>query len=141
MELLLFLRRIALFGSLPLDTLLALSRVLDRRELSSPASGCSPTAARATASISSAQGRSTSRKDGRMLARIGPGAYVGEMALVDDAPRSATVVAAEDCTLLRLDRAAFQALTEDYPAMLRELCKLLAANLREANRRLAAVDR
>ena len=78
------------------------------------------------------------RKDERLLTRLGPGTYVGEMALIDDAPRSASVVVAEDCTLLRLDRAAFQDLTEDYPAMLRELCRVLAANLREANRALAA---
>lgn len=73
----------------------------------------------------------------RLLTRRGPGTYVGEMALIDDAPRSARVVVAEDCTLFRLDRSAFHDLTEDYPAMLRELCKLLAANLREANQRLA----
>jgi CRP-like cAMP-binding protein len=77
------------------------------------------------------------RKHGRVLARRGPCAYAGEMALIDDVPRSASVVAAEDCTLLRLDRATFQDLTEDHPAMLRELARLLATNLREANRRLA----
>jgi hypothetical protein len=136
MELLLFLKRTPLLSPLPLDTLLALSRILVAESY----------VAGETVFADGSPGHSLYLvrsgavdvlKDARLLTRIGSGGYFGEMALVDDAPRSARVVAAEDCTLLRLDRIPFQALTEDYPAMLRELCKLFAANLREANRMLA----
>jgi CRP-like cAMP-binding protein len=136
MELLLFLKRTPLLSLLPLDTLLALSRILVAESY----------VAGETVFADGSPGHSLYLvrsgavdvlKDARLLTRIGSGGYFGEMALVDDAPRSARVVAAEDCTLLRLDRIPFQALTEDYPAMLRELCKLFAANLREANRMLA----
>jgi CRP/FNR family transcriptional regulator, cyclic AMP receptor protein len=136
MEQLLFLKRIPLFGSLPLDTLLALSRVLATESyLAGETVFAEDSPGRCLYLVRS--GLLEVRKGRRLLTHLGPGAYVGEMALIDDAPRSASVVAAEECTLLRLDRAAFEDLTEDYPAMLRELCRLLAANLREANRQLA----
>jgi CRP-like cAMP-binding protein len=135
MELLLFLKRTRLFGSLPLDVLLAVSRVLATQTH----------VAGETVFVEGSPGhhlylvRSGAvevRTDGQTIARLGVGSYLGEMALIDDAPRSATAVAAEDCTLLRLDRATFHELTEDHPAILRELCHLLAANLRDANARL-----
>ena len=136
MEQLVFLKRIHLFGSLPLDTLLALSRVLvPESYVAGETVFADGSAGRCLYLIRS--GMLDVRKNQRLLTRLGRGAYVGEMALIDDAPRSASVVASEDCTLLRLDRAAFEDLTEDYPAMLRELCRLLAFNLREANRNLA----
>ena len=135
MEQLLFLKRIPLFGSLPLDTLLALSHVLAPESyLAGETVFADGSAGRCLYLIRS--GMLDVRKNQRLLTRLGPGTYVGEMALIDDAPRSASVVAMEDCTLLRLDRAAFEDLTETYPAMLRELCRMLAFNLREANRNL-----
>jgi CRP-like cAMP-binding protein len=41
--------------------------------------------------------------------RLGPGEFFGELALLDETTRSANVVAAEPTTLLRLDRAGFDA--------------------------------
>jgi len=138
MEQLLFLKRITLFAPLPLDTLLALSRVLATESyVAGETVFADGSPGHCLYLVRS--GMLEVRKNQRMLTRLGPGAYVGEMALIDDAPRSASVVVTEDCTLLRLDRAAFEDLTEDYPAMLRELCRLLAANLREANRGLAGL--
>jgi CRP-like cAMP-binding protein len=136
MDLILFLRRTPLFGSLPLDTLLALSRALVAESYLAGETVFADGAPGHCLYLVRA-GSVEVRKHGRVLARRGPCAYAGEMALIDDAPRSASVVAAEDCTLLRLDRATFHDLTEDHPAMLRELAQLLATNLREANRRLA----
>ncbi|MGH6900650.1 MAG: cyclic nucleotide-binding domain-containing protein, partial [Geminicoccaceae bacterium] len=138
MEQLLFLKRIPLFGSLSLDTLLALSRVLATESyVAGETVFADGSPGHCLYLIRS--GMLEVRKDQRLLSRLGAGTYVGEMALIDDAPRSASVVVTEDCTLLRLDRAAFEDLTEDYPAMLRELCRMLAFNLREANRRLAVL--
>jgi ABC-type multidrug transport system ATPase subunit len=50
------------------------------------------------------------------LARLGPGRYFGEMALVTGEPRSASVVALEACRLLALHDADFQRLVDHYPA-------------------------
>lgn len=53
----------------------------------------------------------------QILARMGPGDFVGEMALFDRAPRSATIQAdaAGDAVLLVLDRASLEALIEANP--------------------------
>lgn len=49
---------------------------------------------------------STSR-DGKVtkLAHLGPGDLLGEMAVIDDSPRTATATALTDCTLLAIDKA------------------------------------
>jgi len=53
----------------------------------------------------------------QILARMGPGDFVGEMSLFDRAPRSATIQAdaAADAALLVLDRASLETLIEANP--------------------------
>lgn len=70
------------------------------------------------------------------LARLGPGECFGEMALFDDAPRSATAIASTDCTLLTLERSRFSSLLAQRPEMAWEVCRVLSLRLREANARL-----
>ncbi|MBN8480289.1 MAG: EAL domain-containing protein [Xanthomonadales bacterium] len=45
--------------------------------------------------------------EARILGELGPGALVGEMAVLDDAPRSATARARSDCVLVVVDRSQF----------------------------------
>jgi CRP-like cAMP-binding protein len=52
---------------------------------------------------------------GEHVASLGGGSMVGEMALVDHRPRSATVVADTDLDLLRFDSVAFAKLLEEMP--------------------------
>lgn len=49
--------------------------------------------------------RATQRGRPVVLAVLGPGAILGEMAVIDDAPRTATATALSDCRLIALDRA------------------------------------
>jgi cAMP-dependent protein kinase regulator len=56
-----------------------------------------------------------------VLAALGPGSIVGEMALVSDAPRAASVIAAEPVRLLVLSRAELERIAEREPVIGREL--------------------
>lgn len=72
--------------------------------------------------------------DGEALVAFeGKGRSIGEMALIDGEPRSATCVVAERATLLLLTRNAFQRLCEQHPAL---ACKLVLRIARLMSRRL-----
>ena len=77
----------------------------------------------------------------RLLARLGRGQTIGEMALLDGQRRSATVVAAEDLVLLVLDRAELDRLVEEAPRLgaklLWKLARLLSQRLRQTSGALA----
>ena len=62
----------------------------------------------------------------------GAGASVGEMALLDDAPRSADVIAASDLTCFRLERTAFAKLLRSEPTVTIAIMRTLARRLRAA---------
>jgi CRP-like cAMP-binding protein len=64
--------------------------------------------------------------------RLGAGDYFGEMALLDDAPRSANVVAEGEVLALTIDRAGFTKLLRAEPALAQALLRTLAARLRAA---------
>ena len=77
----------------------------------------------------------------RLLARLGPGQTIGEMALLDGQPRAATVAAAEDLVLLVLDRAALERLVDEKPRLgvklLWKLARFLSQRLRQTSGTLA----
>jgi CRP-like cAMP-binding protein len=66
---------------------------------------------------------------------IGPGASVGELALIDPAPRAATVTALVPCHLFRIDRAAFREVMEEQPAVVSALLVMLTRMLRTTPRK------
>lgn len=76
-----------------------------------------------------------------LLVTLGPGAYVGEMGLVDDAPTSAEVRTADQATLLRIAKADFHKLlgTSDHMALCvyRVFVKTLAERLRTTTAKLS----
>ena len=72
----------------------------------------------------------------RQVASFGPHEGIGEMALLDGKPRSATVRATEPTTLLRIDSASFEALVDRTPALAKSIYRTLSARLRSANRQL-----
>ncbi len=74
----------------------------------------------------------------RILAFLGAGAIVGELALIDGFPRSASVVAVRDAQLSFLSRAAFDEFTKAHPEVYKSLVALLAARLRETDAVIAA---
>jgi CRP-like cAMP-binding protein len=63
--------------------------------------------------------------------------YFGEMAALDDERRSATVVAAVSCRLLRLEGASLKELIHQMPEISFEIMRVLIGRVREAERRSA----
>jgi CRP/FNR family cyclic AMP-dependent transcriptional regulator len=74
----------------------------------------------------------------RILAIVGPGAIVGELAMLDEGPRSASIVAVTDATLSFVTSAEFRSFAEAHPEVYAHLVRLLAQRLRNANSALAA---
>ena len=72
----------------------------------------------------------------RQVASFGPYEGIGEMALLDGEPRSATVRATEPTTLLRIEAASFEALVDRTPALAKSIYRTLSQRLRVANRQL-----
>lgn len=71
---------------------------------------------------------------GRRSVRLGPGSFFGEMSLLDQGPRSATVTAETDMHLLVLGSRDFSALVTQVPSVARRIMKGLAERLRNAER-------
>jgi CRP-like cAMP-binding protein len=69
-----------------------------------------------------------------ILATLGPGEILGEMALIDNEPRSATVTALDDDTkLINLDRARFMYLLRHEPEFALIVMEILCQRIREKN--------
>lgn len=74
-----------------------------------------------------------------ILATLGPGQFVGEMALLDNEPRSASVVTQLPTTAYRIRRADFERLLEAYPSIARKLLRELSLRLRRANAQMESL--
>lgn len=80
-------------------------------------------------------GEAAVRRRGRTAAKLGPGQFFGELALLDPAPRDATVVALSPLTVGVLGARAFRAIVRDVPNMSDKLLRGMAQRLREADLR------
>jgi CRP-like cAMP-binding protein len=70
---------------------------------------------------------------GRLIATVGPGSILGEMSLLDGAPRSARAVAKTDCQLVAVDEQHFQRLVQQTPFFALEVMRIMAHRLRHMN--------
>ncbi len=77
------------------------------------------------------------RIDGEVVEVAGPGALVGELALIDDGPRATSVVALTDVAVVPIDRERFLFLVQQTPFFALEVMKILAERLRRMNQRFA----
>jgi CRP/FNR family transcriptional regulator, cyclic AMP receptor protein len=76
-------------------------------------------------------GKAKVQRGGRTVATLGPGEFFGEMALVDDAPRSASVVADTELTTLVISKWEFRPLVKAHPELAWKLIEHLVVRLRE----------
>jgi CRP-like cAMP-binding protein len=75
------------------------------------------------------------RKNGRRINRLGPGDFLGEIALISGSPRTATVTATADCDLLVLTQRSFQRVIESVPSVQGSVMRALAERLEADARR------
>jgi len=79
------------------------------------------------------EGTASVFRNGRRIATLGPGQYFGERALLDRGPRSATVKADTDLTVLVLGQREFAGVLDEVPGLARKLLAAMATRLREAD--------
>ena len=67
---------------------------------------------------------------GKVVDTVGPGGIVGEMALIDQQPRSATAIAKTECKLVPVDEQRFKHLVQQTPFFAIEVMRVMAHRLR-----------
>ena len=78
------------------------------------------------------QGDATVSIRGEIVRTLGPGDWFGEIALIDDGPRSATIVAGTDLRCRGMTAWEFRPFVQEHPEVAWPLLETLAARLREA---------
>jgi len=137
------LRAVPLFASLPEDQLRMLTTTVSRRSVTR---GTNVVAAgdltdslyiiisgRLKVMMSDADGKEV------ILAILGPGEFFGEMGLIDDSPRSASVLTIEPCELLAITKRDFKNCLAGNFDMTMALMRGLVRRLREADRKIGSL--
>ena len=137
------LKAVPIFASLPEEQLRMLTMVVTRK--SAPRSttimaGGDPTdslyivlSGRLKVMMSDAEGKEV------ILSILGPGEFFGEMGLIDDEPRSATVVTIEPCELLSIAKRDFKTSLAENFDMNMAVMRGLVRRLREADRKIGSL--
>jgi CRP-like cAMP-binding protein len=84
------------------------------------------------------QGEAKVERGGRRVARLIPGDFFGEIALIDSGPRTASVVAETPVLTLTIHRKRFQKMLEEDPSIVVQMLEELAKRLRNQQRSLTA---
>ena len=78
-------------------------------------------------------GNASVKRGKREIAKLGPGQYFGELALLDRGPRSASVIAKNDMEILVLGQREFAGVIDEVPTLAHKLLTTMAQRLREAD--------
>ena len=139
MNRLFFLKKTELFGQLSLDDLLVIDGVTRQEDFLAGQVVCRQgTEGHELYVVYRGEVVVEREVDGEQVpvATLGPGEPLGEMALFDALPRSATVVAKTDCTLLVLQHRQFLHIAEQRPEILTEVARVLSHRIRGLEERL-----
>jgi CRP/FNR family cyclic AMP-dependent transcriptional regulator len=82
------------------------------------------------------EGQVRVERNGRKIASLGPGAYFGELSLLDKGPRTATVTAESPITVLVLGPREFSGVLDEVPLLAHKLLAALAARIRELDTKI-----
>ena len=129
LETALLLHRVPLFAELPPETLLPVARLSSSQTLA-PDEVLFTQGSFGDALFIVIDGILLVKNGDKLVARLDQGEAVGEMAVLDWQPRSATVIAEVPTTLLRVERNDLIDLLQEEPALLRSLLTLLSRRIR-----------
>jgi CRP/FNR family cyclic AMP-dependent transcriptional regulator len=82
------------------------------------------------------EGQAEAFRNGKKIAELGPGDCIGELALLDHGPRTASVVAATPLTVLVLGPREFGGVLDEVPTLSHKLLEALAGRVRELDARI-----
>ena len=82
------------------------------------------------------KGRVEIRVKDMPVEEVGPGGIFGEMALIDQSPRSASVVAIEDTEIVPISERLFIILVQDAPYFALDVMRLLVERIRAMNKQM-----
>ncbi|HPA91476.1 MAG TPA: Crp/Fnr family transcriptional regulator [Quisquiliibacterium sp.] len=135
-----FLRRVPLFSGLTEQQLDALAAGSARRSYPKGRTIVSEgepsqsmyilLAGRAKVQRSDAEGKEV------ILAVLGSGEFFGEMSLIDDSPRSASVITLESCEFMAVSKDAFKTMLQQSPEVSMAVMRGLVRRLREADKKI-----
>jgi len=75
--------------------------------------------------------------NGLLVEQLGRGGVLGEMALLESAPRTATAMARTDCKLIAVDEKRFALLVQHTPDFALQIMRVMAGRLRTMDQRLS----
>jgi len=137
------LKAVPLFSTFPEEQLRTLATMVTRRSVprsSTVMASGDPTdslyivlSGRLKVMMSDAEGKEV------ILSILGPGEFFGEMGLIDDSPRSATVIAIEPCELLAIAKRDFKKCLAENSEMAMAVMRGLVRRLREADRKIGSL--
>ena len=82
------------------------------------------------------EGTATVKRNGRKVGTLGVGDSVGELSLLDHGPRTATVTADTDITVLVLSAREFAGVLEEVPGLAQKMLGQLAGRVRDLDRQI-----
>lgn len=73
---------------------------------------------------------------GKLVESLGPGGVLGEMALLDNVPRSASAIAKSACRLVEINERRFKFLVQQTPNFALQMMRVIADRLRRMDDRI-----
>jgi CRP/FNR family transcriptional regulator, cyclic AMP receptor protein len=133
-EKVLFLKGVDLFKSIPGEELSHIAQITDEVEFT-PTQEIFKEGEQGDAMYLIVEGKVRVHSGEHTFAELGTRQCFGEMAILDEEPRSASVTALSELTLLKIRREDFAEILADKPEISDGIIKVLTRRLREANRR------
>jgi len=132
-EKVLFLKSIDLFRALPAEELAQIAEIAEEQEFvaGDPIFGEGEPG---DALYLVVEGQVRVHKSSKLLATLGVRDVVGEMAVLDGEPRSASVTTVSDAALLKIGRDDFRDILSERPEIAMGVIKVLSRRLRETSR-------